>query len=206
MSKTIIVNFGMGNIGSIANMIKKIGYKVEITDAIEKIKDAEKIILPGVGSFDHAMQNLEKLNFIDVINKKVMEEKTPLLGICLGMQLMADKSEEGNKSGLGFIDGEVKRFSFGEYNKFKIPHMGWNLIQPKKESTLLKNLDEESRFYFVHSYHFVCKNEADILTKTFYGYDFVSSFAKENIFGVQFHPEKSHKFGMKLLQNFIENL
>lgn len=201
----IIINYGMGNLGSIANMIKKIGGKVEITNDISIIKNAKKLILPGVGSFDRAMNNLEELNLIDVLKTKVIKEKTPILGICLGMQLMANKSEEGNKNGLGFIKGEVKKFSFNRKNKFKIPHMGWNFIKIKKENPLLIDLNNQSRFYFVHSYHFVYEDEKDVLTTTNYDYDFVSSFAKENIIGVQFHPEKSHKFGMKLLKNFIEN-
>jgi len=200
-----IIDYGMGNLGSIVNMIKKIGYKSEITNDISIIETAEKLILPGVGSFDRAMNNLEELNLIDVLKTKVIKEKTPILGICLGMQLMANNSEEGNKNGLGFINGDVKKFSFNEKNKLKIPHMGWNLIDPQKENPLLVDLNNQSRFYFVHSYYVECKNTEDILTTTNYGFPFVSSFARENIMGVQFHPEKSHKFGMKLLKNFIEN-
>jgi glutamine amidotransferase len=200
-----IIDYGMGNLGSIANMIKRIGYSSDITDNLGKIRNADKIILPGVGNFDKAMKNLADLKLIEVLKEKTLNNKTPILGICLGMQLMTNKSEESNEKGLGLIDAKVKRFSFGDNGNFKIPHMGWNLIQIKKENPLIHNLPEEPRFYFVHSYHVSCNNQNDILTTTHYGYDFDSAFAVDNIMGVQFHPEKSHKFGMQLLKNFIEN-
>lgn len=196
----------MGNLGSIANMLKRIGYESKITDNLNEIKNAKKIILPGIGHFDKAMNNLKELGFVEILNKKVLEDKIPVLGICLGMQLLANKSEEGNLSGLGWIHGEVKKFSFGGLpeNKLKIPHMGWNLVHLKKDNPLVNNMYHEPRFYFVHSYHFQCSNEADVLATTYYGYYFPSIIAKSNIIGVQFHPEKSHKFGMKLLKNFVE--
>jgi len=200
-----IINYGMGNLGSIANMIKRIGYSSEITSDISKIESAEKIILPGVGHFDKAMQNIVSLGLLDVIKKKALEDKTPILGICLGMQLMCKRSEEGRESGLELIDAEVKKFSFPENQKLKIPHMGWNIISIVKNNSILSNMYDEPRFYFVHSYHVVCNELKDVMTTTTYGYDFHSSFAHDNIMGVQFHPEKSHKFGMLLLKNFIEN-
>lgn len=200
-----IIDYGMGNLGSIDNMIKRIGYNCNITSDINKIETAEKIILPGVGHFDKAMKNIVDLGLLDIIRKKALVDKTPILGICLGMQLMCKHSEEGNRTGLSLIDGVVKRFSFDEYTNLKIPHMGWNLVKVKKSSPILLNMFEDARFYFVHSYHVVCDRQNDILTTTSYGYDFTSSFLKDNIFGVQFHPEKSHKFGMLLLKNFIEN-
>ncbi len=202
-----IINYKMGNLGSIANMLKKIGYNCEITDEANIINSASKLILPGVGAFDKAMTNLKDMNLLDVLNRKVIKEKTPVLGICLGMQLMTKGSEEGTAPGLGWIDAETKRFRFDNpFTKNKIPHMGWNIITPNKKGLLFDNMYFESRFYFVHSYHVVCNNELDILATTNHDYDFTSSVSHENIYGVQFHPEKSHKFGMKLLQNFVEKV
>ena len=198
----VIVDYGMGNLGSIANMIKKVGYKSIITSDLKELKKATKLILPGVGSFDNGMRNLKELGMIEVLNQKVLIEKTPVLGICLGMQLMTKSSEEGKLSGLGWIDAETKKFVS---DTLKIPHMGWNIIKHQKNSQLFDEIEREKRFYFVHSYCVSCNQEADILTNTNYIQDFVSSFEKENIVGVQFHPEKSHKFGMNLIKNFVEN-
>ena len=197
-----IIDYGMGNIGSIANMLKRIGYSSEISSDASRIDAAEKIILPGVGHFDKAIINIEKLGLKEVLRKKALKDKTPMLGICLGMQLMCINSEEGVNPGLGLINAEVKRFQFNQ-NTLKIPHMGWNLVNIKKESKLLLNSTPHTRFYFVHSYHAVCNQPVDILTTTNYSYNFVSAFEHENIVGVQFHPEKSHRFGMELLRNFI---
>ena len=202
-----IIDYGMGNLGSIANMIKKVGGQSLITLELNEIKKATKLLLPGVGSFDNAVKNLQDLSLIDIIRKKVIEDKTPILGICLGMQLLTHSSEEGKLKGFGFIDAEAKKFNFDTLDEnFPAPHMGWNKTQLQKESKLyIDNDDINRRFYFVHSYAVTCNNEADILTTTHYGYDFVSSFEKDNIIGCQFHPEKSHKYGMKLLKNFVEN-
>lgn len=197
-----IIDYGMGNLGSIVNMVNRIGGSSEITSDISKIALAEKIILPGVGSFDKAMENLKKMDLIKILNKKVINDKVPVLGICLGMQLLTKSSEEGILPGLGWIDGKVLKFQIGE--NLKVPHMGWNHLNIQKKNQLLKNLHSESRFYFVHSYFFSCNNHDDILSTTEYGKEFTSSVNKDNIFGVQFHPEKSHKFGMQLLENFIE--
>jgi len=200
----LIVDYKTGNFGSLVNMLKKIGVVAIVSSDISEINKAEKLILPGVGSFDTGMANLNKLELESVLNKKVFEEKTPILGICLGMQLFAKQSEEGKLKGLGWIDAEVIKFKFDKEFKLKIPHMGWNNIIVKKKKPLFNELEEKSKFYFVHSYHLVCKNEEEILTTTNYGYDFVSAVKKNNILGVQFHPEKSHKYGMKLLENFIK--
>jgi len=200
-----IINYNMGNLGSIANMLRHIGYNSEITSDISKINSAEKIILPGVGNFDKAIQNIDKLGLTEVIKKKALIDKTPILGICLGMQLLCKNSEEGNGLGLGLIDAEVKKFLFSKEYKLKIPHMGWNNVRIVKNHSIVSNMGEDTRFYFVHSYHVTCNNEDNILTRTNYGYDFTSSYAHDNIVGVQFHPEKSHKFGMLLLNNFIQN-
>jgi len=203
----IIVDYGMGNLGSVKNMLKKIGEESLISSKKEDISNAKKLLLPGVGSFDSAMKNLHDLDVIDLIKKKVLVEKVPILGICLGMQLLTNTSEEGRLEGFGYVDAEVKRFDFESLDKkLPIPHMGWNKTILHKESNLYKdNNDKNRRFYFVHSYAVTCKDENDILTTTEYGYEFVSSFEKDNIIGCQFHPEKSHKYGMKLFKNFVEN-
>lgn len=197
-----IIDYGMGNLGSIKNMLKKIGVNSLITNNKNEINSAEKLILPGVGAFDKAVSNLEKLDLLGLLNKKVLEEKVPILGICLGMQLLGNSSEEGSKKGLGWIDGDVLKFDIDK--TLKVPHMGWNRVYPVKENVLFKNMYPEPRFYFVHTYYFKCNNKEDILATTEYGGKFVSAVNKENIYGVQFHPEKSHKFGMKLLENFSQ--
>jgi len=199
-----IIDYGMGNLGSVANMIKKVGGKSIITSNKDDIKNAKKILLPGVGAFDSAVKNLKKLHLWDLIKEKVLVEKVPIMGICLGMQLLTKGSEEGELDGFGFIDAYAKRFEF-EKEDLKIPHMGWNVVNLQKKSKLFEGMEhQENRFYFVHSFAVECKENKDILTTTHYGYDFVSSFEKENIIGCQFHPEKSHKFGMKLFKNFVE--
>ena len=198
---TIIIDYGMGNLGSIANMIKKVGHKSIITSDLAEIRRATKLILPGVGAFDNGMKSLKELGLIEVLNQKILDEKTPILGICLGMQLMTKSSEEGVLNGLGWIDAETRRF---ESDTLKIPHMGWNTINHQKKSKLFDELEREKRYYFVHSYYVSSNNEKEILTTTSYGFDFVSAFERENIIGVQFHPEKSHRFGMNLMKNFVE--
>jgi len=202
-----IIDYGMGNLGSIQNMLKKIGVNSMISSEKEDIEKATKIILPGVGSFDSAMHNLKELSLIEVIQKKALEEKTPIMGICLGMQLLTKGSEEGKLNGLGLIDAHSLKFDFSSFeDSLPIPHMGWNKVFLQKDSKLLQeNSDRANRFYFVHSYAVKCNNKEDVLTITKYGYDFASSFEKDNIIGCQFHPEKSHKFGMQLLKNFVEN-
>lgn len=199
----VIVDYGMGNLGSIRNMLKKVGADSQMTSDPESILRAEKIILPGVGAFDHGMQQLKKLNCLEILRQKVVQEKVSCLGICLGMQLFMEKSEEGVLPGLGWLKGQVKKFKFdnGE-TPLRVPHMGWNSVRVAKRHPLFEGL-EQPRFYFVHSYHVVCENPEDVLGKTEYGYPFVSSIGKENIWGAQFHPEKSHKFGMRLFQNFV---
>jgi len=200
----VIIDYGLGNLGSIKNMLKKIGSEGTISSEILDIEKADKLILPGVGRFDQGMKNLQGSGLIDALHGKVVKRKTPILGICLGMQLFARKSEEGELKGLGWIDAEAVRFKFNDKeSQLKIPHMGWNMVKIYQRNPLFEGMYPEPRFYFVHSYHVACRNEEEVLTQTFYGYEFASAIRKENIYGVQFHPEKSHKFGMKLLYNFI---
>ncbi|MDB6055436.1 MAG: hisH [Verrucomicrobiales bacterium] len=200
----IIVDYGVGNLGSIQNMIKQNGGHASISGNPEELSKATKLILPGVGAFDYGMDQLHSSGLVPFLNKKVLEEKTPILGICLGAQLLTRRSEEGVKPGLGWIDADTKRFRLDDKKHLKIPHMGWDEVSFSKPSKLTINLPVPSRFYFVHSYHFVCDNAQDPLMMTEYGYPFVSAFEKGNVAGVQFHPEKSHKFGLQLLKNFVE--
>jgi len=203
----IVIDYEMGNIGSIINMIKKTGGEAVLSSDLARIETAEKLILPGVGSFDTGMQNLDKLGLVDVLRRRVVREKVPILGICLGMQLLSEKSEEGVLPGLGFISGQTVKFKFDNVNaNLRIPHMGWNSVNIKKESPLFYEMYENPIFYFVHSYHIVCNNAEDVLTTTNYGYEFTSSLQRVNILGTQFHPEKSHKYGLRLMKNFVEQV
>jgi len=200
-----ILDFGIGNLGSILNMLKMLKIKAKISSNVADVESADKLILPGVGAFDNGMRALSDSGLFPILNKKVVDEKTPILGICLGTQMIAKRSEEGDLPGLGWVDAEVVRFRFeGDANSLRIPHMGWNTVKIHGEPSIFKDMDEEPRFYFVHSYHLVCKDKKDVLATTHYGYDFASSVRKGNIYGTQFHPEKSHKFGMRLLKNFSE--
>jgi glutamine amidotransferase len=199
-----IIDYGTGNLGSIQNMLKKIGCKSIITSNINEIENSEKLLLPGVGKFDFGMQQLIDRNILEVLNKKVLIEKTPILGICLGVQLFTQKSEEGLLPGLGWFNSETIKFKIDTNSNYKIPNMGWQNITKKKESKLLSGLPANARFYFVHSYHLKCNSPDDILLEANYSYNYTCAIEKENIVGVQFHPEKSHKFGMKILQNFVE--
>lgn len=202
-----VIDYGMGNIGSILNMLKKLGHEAKSSSDVNEISQATKLILPGVGAFDNGMQQLKEKNLIDVLNKKVCEEKIPILGICLGIQLFCNGSQEGKLAGLGWIDADVIRFrTENTEEKIRIPHMGWNSVTEKKHSVLFEGMFEHPRFYFVHSYHLKLKNENDAWLKTHYGYDFVSAIEHENIFGCQFHPEKSHKYGMVIYKNFAEKI
>lgn len=198
-----IINYGMGNLGSIQNMFKKINVVTKIINSPEECLDADKIILPGVGNFEEGMRVLQENNWIEVLNKKVLDDKIPVLGICLGMQLMTSHSEEGDCMGLNWIDAKVKKFRFDD-PKVKVPHMGWNEVVPNYSSPLFKTFEslEDIRFYHVHSYFVELKSRVYEICTTQYVNSFVSGFQKDNIFGVQFHPEKSHKYGMKMLANF----
>lgn len=202
MKKIVIIDYGMGNLRSIEKNLIRSGFTPIISYDPDVISKADKLILPGVGQFANGMKNLYDRKLVDLINNKVQKEKTPILGICLGMQLFCKSSEEGNAEGLGWLDAETVRFMVSDKQKHKIPHMGWNSIIPVKESNLLFGISSTDLFYFVHSYHIICSNKENILTSTKYDYEFTSSVVKDNIYGVQFHPEKSHKQGMQMLKNF----
>lgn len=202
--RILIVDYGMGNLRSVFNKFKQTGVECLVSSKKEDIYSADKIILPGVGHFKFGMKNLQELNLIDVLNKKVIENKTPILGICLGTQLFCKHSEEGITAGLGWLDAEVVRFKVSNKLKYKVPHMGWNDVQIKNSNFLDKDMGADEKFYFVHSFHLICNKPEDIWMTTEYDYEFVSAVHKENIYGTQFHPEKSHDAGIKLLQKFAE--
>jgi glutamine amidotransferase len=198
-----IINYGMGNLGSVKRKMDRIGAKSIITSDTNEIKNSSKIILPGVGHFAKAVSEIKNRGLWDLLSDQVLIEKKLVLGICLGMQIMANYSEEGDSAGFGWIDAKVIRFKVSDLIRYKIPHMGWNTISPVKESSLFEKLTPDSEFYFVHSFHVKCNNSDEILAETNYCHSFTSAFRKENIFGVQFHPEKSHDAGEVLLRNFI---
>ena len=200
----VIIDYKMGNVGSIINMVKKIGYKAIVSSNVQDIESADKLILPGVGAFDNGVKNLRKHDIVKIIEHKVIKKCTPILGICLGMQLFTESSEEGILHGLGWIKAKTIRFDFNGKNELKIPHMGWNLVTPVVHNCLFSGLENDARFYFVHSYYVDCEKKDNIMGKTFYGINFTSAIQKDNIFGVQFHPEKSHRFGMIIIKNFLE--
>ncbi len=199
----IILDYNCGNIQSVLKKVERIGYSASVTSDPQTILRADKLILPGVGHFGNAMEQLRSLNLIDALNEAVLVKKTPILGICLGMQLMAERSEEGNSTGLGWIKGEVVRFNMEDKLNFKVPHMGWNSVRIAKNSALMNNIDQDALFYFVHSYYFRTEDSSLILNQTTYDIPFVSAFEQDNIFGVQYHPEKSHQTGEQLIKNFL---
>ena len=199
-----IVDYGVGNLASIQNMLKKVGSEALISSREEDILSAQKLILPGVGAFDTCVEKLQASGLLDSINKRVLEDRVPVLGVCVGLQLLTEGSEEGRLPGLGWIRGSVVRFKQELLPpELKIPHMGWTDVEVCKASRLFEGMHEEPRFYFVHSYHLRIEDPADALVEATYGYKFVAGIERGNIMGVQFHPEKSHKFGMKLLENFV---
>jgi imidazole glycerol-phosphate synthase subunit HisH len=201
-----VIEYGVANLGSILNMLRKIGVECCAISTPEDIHKADKLILPGVGAFDYGMSALQQRQMIEPLKHKVLEDKVPILGICLGMQMLCDGSEEGELPGLCMINAFSRRFNFTETNTeaLKVPHMGWNTLTFNEEGAMFNELDDKSRFYFVHSYHVVCQSTDDILATAHYGGDFVAMFNRDNIYGAQFHPEKSHRFGMQLLKNFTD--
>lgn len=198
-----VVDYGAGNIGSVLNMIKHVGGTAKVAREAEGVLAAKKILLPGVGSFDNAMTRLAALGLVEPLKQRA-REGIPFLGICLGMQLLAKGSEEGTMAGLGLIAGKVRRFRFeSQTAALKIPHMGWNRVTPVIPHALTQGLGHDARFYFVHSYYFDCENPEDVLLQSEYGLSFTSGVQRGNIMGLQFHPEKSHRYGMQLIKNFV---
>jgi glutamine amidotransferase len=195
-----IVDYGMGNLGAVLNMFKRVGAKAEITSDVARIADARKLLLPGVGAFDSAMQRINDSGLRAVLDRKALEERIPILGICLGMQLLTRGSEEGRAPGLGWIQAQTLRFPVDA--KLKVPHMGWNEVRATRAHALVEGLPQPSRFYFVHSYYVRADDPADCLLRTTYGLEFDAALCRGNIMGAQFHAEKSHRFGMRLFANF----
>ena len=202
----VIINYGVGNLTSIQNMLKKSGIKALISADATEIAAAKKILFPGMGHFDNCMQKLNASGLRPVIEKKAMEDKIPVLAICVGLQMFMESSEEGNEQGLGWIKGKTIRFRQEKMGAgLKIPNMGWHEAEIKKPSPLMAGLEQEARFYFAHSYHVEPADPGDILIAANYGYEFTAAIEKDNLVGVQFHPEKSHRFGLRLLNNFMVN-
>ena len=198
-----IVDYGLGNIRAFSNVYERLNISIKIAHTPEDLKDATRIILPGVGAFDHAMLLLNNSGMRDELERRVRVDHVPVLGICVGMQILAGSSDEGILPGLGWINGTVRLFDESTINgKPKLPHMGWNTINPVRPNQLLTGLDDKSAFYFLHSYYFDCKNPDEVISTTEYGITFASSVNHKNIFGIQFHPEKSHSNGIRILQNF----
>lgn len=195
-----IVDYGIGNLGSVKNMFRKIGCPASVSGDLEVISHAKKILLPGVGAFDAAMRKINSTRLREVLDCKALIEKIPILGLCVGMQLMTRSSEEGALPGLGWIPAVTKRFP--KSDTLKVPHMGWNSVKFARPSGLTRGLPEESRYYFVHSYYVEVENQNHSILKTEYAIEFDAAIEYENIYGAQFHPEKSHKFGMQMLSNF----
>ena len=200
---TGIIDYGLGNLGSIQNMLRVLDEKSIISSEIDNLEKCDRYILPGVGAFDSGISKLHESGLDNFIKYKAVEEKKPILGICLGMQLLGRKSEEGGLPGLGLIPFDNIRFRLEDSN-LRVPHMGWDIVEFKQSNPVLKNLQGIQRYYFVHSYHALCDSKDNILMTCDYGYEFAAAVVKDNIMGVQFHPEKSHDFGMALLNNFVK--
>ncbi len=202
-----IIDYGVGNISAFRNIYKQLNIHVKTVSKESELIDVEKIILPGVGHFDYAMTRFQDSGMVDKINQMVVQQNTPVVGICVGMQMMAKRSDEGVLPGLGWIDAEVKKFDSGitvGHTKLPLPHMGWNDIRSERTTPILTGLENDAQFYFLHSYYFVCNDDKDKIATTNYGVDFTCAANHKNIYGVQFHPEKSHKYGIQLLKNFAE--
>lgn len=204
-----VLNYGIGNSAAVVNMLRKAGGDAEVCSDPSSLDGSSGIVLPGVGSFDNGMYKLKESGFIDILQKKVLVDRVPFLAICLGMQLLFNKSEEGTAEGLGWLEGDVTRFCFNRDNKdlqLKVPHMGWNLVDTVSDASLFDGVTDAARFYFTHSFHVNCLNANDVLATSTYGYEFTAAVRRQNIVGVQFHPEKSHRFGLKFFQNFLKDI
>jgi glutamine amidotransferase len=200
-----IVDYGLGNIQAFMNMYKRLGIKMVRAKTAKDLSDAKKIILPGVGAFDHAMELLDASGMRQTLDKLVTENNVPVLGICVGMQILADSSDEGARAGLGWIKGHVRSFANNSSSTdLPLPHMGWNDVAPVFASPMFRGLEKDALFYFLHSYYFECADPANVAARSDYGFQFDSAVHNSNVFGVQFHPEKSHRWGATLLNNFAE--
>ena len=199
-----IPSIACGNFASVLNIVARSGGAAAVLDRPEQVLDCKKVILPGVGAFDHGMRSLNEGGWTPVLHEFAIKQQRPILGICLGMQLMCAGSEEGVLPGLGWIEAVVRRFQLPPGSPLKVPHMGWNTIKVRRPNPLLSSEDGEQRFYFVHSYHAVCSDEHDVIATTWHGADVTVAFARGNVMGVQFHPEKSHRFGLALMRRFVE--
>jgi imidazole glycerol-phosphate synthase subunit HisH len=205
-ARIVVVDYDAGNVGSVINICRKAGGEAVVSSDPEAISAAGKLILPGVGHFGHAMEKLMSSGIAAALEEAVVRRKAPILGICLGMQLLTHYSEEGDAQGLGFVAARTTRFRHGPGSDLKAPHMGWNTVEIARADALTERLPEQPRFYFVHSYFVTCECEEDVLMRTAHGVSFVSALQRDNIRGAQFHPEKSHKFGLALIRNFIERI
>ena len=200
----VIVDYGTGNLGSVTKVLRSLGIDATVSARPRDVATADKIILPGIGHFARTMEHLNESGMLDVLNEFVLADRKPVLGICLGMELMAERSEEGDAVGLGWLKGKVEKFRIEDKRRFKVPHMGWNQIRIQKPTALLAGLPTWSEFYFAHAYHLLLNDACDIVGDTEYETPFPSVIEKGNIFGVQFHPEKSQDAGRRLLKNFVE--
>lgn len=199
-----IIDYGVGNIKAFANIYKNLNISFKIVKDISEFENITKLILPGVGSFDHAMISLQNSGMREKLDELVLEKKIPVIGICVGMQMLAKSSEEGTLNGLGWIDGIVKKFDKSKIKNAPLPHMGWNNLKIEKKNKIFDNLEENPRYYFLHSYYFECENKEDVIATATYGEKFDCMINHKNIYGIQCHPEKSHHNGMQLLKNFGE--
>ena len=200
-----VVNYGLGNVQAFANLYKRMNIPAKVAANASDLEDATRLILPGVGAFDHAMELLDASGMRHALDDLVSRRRMPVLGVCVGMQILSKSSEEGKLAGLGWIDGRVRRFDESKLPRpARLPHMGWNDVVPKSGARLFCGFESDCRFYFLHSYHFECASDDDVVAKSEYGMSFSCAVHSNNIYGVQFHPEKSHDYGMRLLKNFAE--
>lgn len=200
-----IIDYGLGNVGAFANLYKRMNLPTRFARTASDLEQAERIVLPGVGAFDHAMDLLDASGMRPNLERRVMEDGVPIVGVCVGMQMLADGSDEGSRQGLGWIPGRVRHFSHSSAARdLPMPHMGWNDVRPQPDQPLFRSLETDARFYFLHSFYFECEAEQDVAARSQYGLDFACAVRKGHIQGVQFHPEKSHHFGSNLLKNFAE--
>lgn len=199
----VIPNVGIGNVRSVANMLGRVGTQALVSDKPADLKNADKVILAGVGAFDAGMQALSTGGWVDGLQEAVHVRKVPVLGICLGMQLFCKSSEEGSIAGLNWVDATVERFNTREFPSIRVPHMGWNNIDVQRANHLIPTDEPDQRYYFAHSYHVVCQDRVNLVATVDYGSEVAAVIQKDNVIGVQFHPEKSHRFGMRLLANFV---